>query len=94
MATGADCNLAIDRRFLNDRPDLRAQIAEDRPNGPLAVSHRTGRRKGYAGVDRRFDSIWVSHHFRVEKVEYPYEASCAAGSDHSAVVADLSLMQR
>jgi hypothetical protein len=43
------------------------------------------------GNPRRFDSIWISDHFTVEAIDYPYADSCAAGSDHSAVIADLAL---
>jgi endonuclease/exonuclease/phosphatase family metal-dependent hydrolase len=79
------------RLWLDDHPEELAQIRREHPLGPLAVSHRTGKRKGQPGTDRRFDSIWVSNHFQVRKVEYLYEQSLAAGSDHAAVVADLTL---
>jgi endonuclease/exonuclease/phosphatase family metal-dependent hydrolase len=55
------------------------------------VSYRTGKRKTHPGTDRRFDSIWVSHHFAVDAIAYPYDASIAAGSDHAAIIADLSM---
>jgi endonuclease/exonuclease/phosphatase family metal-dependent hydrolase len=79
------------RLWLADHPEQLAQIRRDHPSGPLAVSHRTGRRTNHPGTDRRFDSIWVSKHFHVRNVQYLYEKAIAAGSDHAAVVADLTL---
>src|SRR5207249_4459190 len=46
------------RRWLDDHPDDLAAIVRDRPAGPLAISHYTGRRKAHRGTPRRFDSIW------------------------------------
>ena len=80
------------RRWLDDHPDDLAAIVRDRPAGPLAISHYTGRRKTHRGAPRRFDSIWVSGDFNVSSVAYPYDTSVAAGSDHSAVVGDLSFV--
>ena len=79
------------RRWFDDRPDELEALKRESPTGPLRVSHRTGRRKSGAGNPRRFDSIWVSDHFEVGAVEYPYAESCAAGSDHSAVIADITI---
>lgn len=79
------------RRWLGSHPEELERLRAERPGGPLALSHRTGRRKLHPGTDRRFDSIWVSHHFEVEAVAYPYEACLDAGSDHAAVIADLTM---
>lgn len=79
------------RVWLNEHPDDLARVISERPRGPLALSHRTGKRKSSLGTDRRFDAIWVSRDFKVDSVTYPYDESMAAGSDHSAVVADLVL---
>jgi endonuclease/exonuclease/phosphatase (EEP) superfamily protein YafD len=79
------------RRWFEDRPNELEAVRRDWPTGPLRISHYTGRRKTMVGNPRRFDSIWVSDHFAVEAVEYPYAESCAAGSDHSAVIADVKL---
>jgi endonuclease/exonuclease/phosphatase (EEP) superfamily protein YafD len=79
------------RRYLETHPAELSKLQADRPEGPLAVSYRTGKRKAHPGTDRRFDSIWVSNHFAVDAIAYPYDASIAAGSDHAAVVADLSM---
>jgi hypothetical protein len=78
------------RAWLDWHPQQLEEIRSLRPNGPLAVSHLTGRRKDFAGVDRRFDSIWLTPDFYVEAVNYPYEESLLAGSDHSAVVVDIT----
>jgi GNAT superfamily N-acetyltransferase len=71
-------------------PDDHDEIRRLRPDGPLAVSHRTGHRKDSPGTDRRFDSIWTSSHFDILSIDCPYDASCRAGSDHSAVVVDIA----
>jgi hypothetical protein len=78
------------RRWLACNPTELAQIRMERPFGPLATSHRTGKRKTFDGTDRRFDSVWVSADFQADAVSYPYSASLRAGSDHSAVIADLT----
>ena len=79
------------RLWLKQHPDELDRLAAERPQGPLAVSYRTGRRKNSPGTDRRFDAVWVSPQFLVTHVHYPYEDSCTAGSDHSAVVVDLTM---
>jgi exonuclease III len=79
------------RRWLDGHPDELDRLRVERPGGPLALSYRTGRRKLHPGTDRRFDSIWVSPQFEVDAVTYPYAECIAAGSDHAAVVADLTL---
>ena len=38
--------------------------------------------------------MWVSKEFQAGAVSYPYDASLRAGSDHSAVIADLTLACR
>src|SRR5262249_28324230 len=45
------------RRWLDKNPQALAALGASHPNGPLAVSHRTGKRKGFAGIDRRYDAI-------------------------------------
>ncbi len=79
------------RRWLRQHPDRAAEIAATNPDGPLAISHRTAKRRTAPGTPRRFDSIWVTEHFAVDDITYPYEDSLAAGSDHAAVIADLTL---
>jgi hypothetical protein len=81
------------RRWLDQHPAEAERIRLDHPDGPLAVSHRTGKRRTSPGTARRFDSIWVSDHFEVHAVAYPYDDSVAAGSDHAAVIADLTLTE-
>lgn len=60
-------------------------------SGPLAITHRTGKRKNSPGTERRFDSIWVSRHWVVRHIEHLYAEGIAAGSDHAPVVVDLDL---
>lgn len=47
------------RQWLNGHPAADAAAA-DRPLGPLAITHRTGKRKDSHGTGRRFDSIWIT----------------------------------
>jgi hypothetical protein len=55
---------------------------------PLAVSHING------GSRRRYDYIYCSTDWNVHLVEYPYEESVNASSDHSMVIGDFSLDHR
>jgi hypothetical protein len=77
------------RRWLTNHPEELARITEERPDGPLAISLRTGGRGNQRTFDRRYDAVWVSEDFEVNNVAYPYAESVAAGSDHSAVVVAL-----
>jgi endonuclease/exonuclease/phosphatase family metal-dependent hydrolase len=77
------------RRWLADHPRDAAALAIP-PHGPLATTYRTGRRKDSPGTARRFDSIWVSPHWTVQRIHHLYNDGIAAGSDHALVVADLT----
>jgi hypothetical protein len=78
------------RRWLADHL-AEAADAAGRPSGPLAVTHRTGRRKdGRPGTGRRFDSIWITRHWTVQHISHLYDEGIAAGSDHAVIVADLA----
>jgi hypothetical protein len=63
-----------------------------KPEPPLAITHRTGRRKNSLGTGRRFDSVWVTRHWEVRNIDHLYELGIAAGSDHAPVMVDLDLM--
>jgi hypothetical protein len=76
------------RRWLADHPAEAATLAH-RPPGPLAVTHRTGKRRGLTGTGWRFDSIWLTSHWTVSRIEHLYDKGIAAGSDHAVIVADL-----
>jgi hypothetical protein len=65
-----------------------------KPSGPLAITHRTGRRKNSPGPDGRFDSVWVSRHWVVQHIEHLYQEGIAAGSDRAPVMVDLDLTAR
>lgn len=82
------------RRWLDNHPAERERIRRERPAGPLAASHYTGKRRDSPGTPRRFDSVWVSKHFEVESVRYLYEQAVRAGSDHAAVCVDLRLVSQ
>jgi endonuclease/exonuclease/phosphatase (EEP) superfamily protein YafD len=78
------------RRWLARHPDEMDRLRAT-PSGPLAITHRTGRRKDSPGMGRRFDSVWVSRHWVVRHIEHLYEEGMAAGSDHAPVMVDLAL---
>ena len=79
------------------RDCLRTWLAADparatnlHPDGPLAISHYTGKRKTHVGTPRRFDSIWVTPDFTVRDVQY-LSHEIGRLSDHAPVVADLDV---
>lgn len=61
------------------------------PLGPLAVTHRTGKRKSSPGTPRRFDCLWITRDWSVKHIGHLYEDAIAAGSDHAIVIAELAL---
>lgn len=77
------------RRWLADHPAEAAAYSDLRA-GPLAINHRTGKRRNSPGTGRRFDSIWITGHWIVPHIAHLYNEGIAAGSDHAAVVADLA----
>lgn len=78
------------RCWLDVRPDEMDRLRAV-PSGPLAITHRTGKRKNSLGTDRRFDSVWLSRHWVVRHIEHLYDAGIKAGSDHAPVVVDIDL---
>lgn len=79
------------RRWLNDDPARMQAVALERPSGPLAVSHHTGRRRSGPGVPRRYDSLWISPEIAISNITYNYENAIAAGTDHALLTAELSI---
>jgi exonuclease III len=77
------------RSWLDANPDEMERIRELRPEGPLAVTHRTGKRRATAGTPRRFDHLWLSPDLQVASISHDYDGAVAAGSDHALVVAEL-----
>lgn len=77
------------RRWMADHPDHPTAVAAARPDSPLAITHYTGKRKNSDGTARRFDSIWITPHWRVKSIDHIYTAAVNAGSDHAVVIADL-----
>jgi len=75
------------RLYFEDHPDDLARAIASRPNGPLAVSHVRGNRRKM--TDCRYDFIYVSSDVRVHRVDYLFDESVRAASDHALVVADL-----
>lgn len=79
------------RRWLALYPDEMDRLRAS-PTGPLATTYWTVKGKNLHGTERRYDSVWVSRHWAVGKVEHLYERGVAAGSDHAAVLVELDLM--
>jgi exonuclease III len=79
------------RRWLAFHPEETDRLQASQPSGPLAVTHRTGKRKNSPGTGRRFDSVWVSRHWVVRHIEHLYEEGIVAGSDHAPVVVELDM---
>ena len=57
-------------------------------DNPLAVSHVTG--KGKKQTFRRYDYLLKSRRWRTVDIEYAYEDSILASSDHAAVIGRFS----
>ena len=72
------------RELMDRDPDRRDALAAERPDGPLAVTHRR------RGIDCRYDAIYVSPEFDVISVAHLWEAALDAGSDHAVVAAALA----
>ncbi|MGI8906629.1 MAG: endonuclease/exonuclease/phosphatase family protein [Candidatus Sumerlaeaceae bacterium] len=77
------------RTYLARHPGELEDIRQARPYGPLALSHRRG--VGKTRTDCRYDFILCTPDVEVAGVQYLYEESVAAGSDHALVVAELEL---
>lgn len=67
---------------LRDAFRSHAERGNSRESTALPVTHLT------RGVPRRYDYIFASPKWRVERITHPLEESLAASSDHSVVVAD------
>ena len=76
------------RRWLDRHPDELAQVRRDRPDGPLAVTHRFEGRGGT--LESRRDLLWVTADLEVATIDHHYEAAVDAGSDQALVVAELT----
>lgn len=77
------------RTWLDANPDEFKRIRAERPAGPLAISHRTGRNASRAGNPRRYDHIYATSDFEIIDVRYLYDEAIDAGSDHALVLTDL-----
>ncbi|MGH8897947.1 MAG: endonuclease/exonuclease/phosphatase family protein [Egibacteraceae bacterium] len=72
------------RRHLDRHPEELARIREERPGGPLAISHRPAH-------PVRYDHIWATPDLEVIDVRYLYDEAVVAGSDHALVLADFDV---
>ncbi|MCS6845876.1 MAG: hypothetical protein NZ528_16400 [Caldilineales bacterium] len=77
------------RVYLEANPKELEAILATRPNGPLAVSHVRGNRQKM--TECRYDFIYATPDFEVEKVVYKFDDTIRAVSDHALVIADLVL---
>lgn len=78
------------RRWCTDQGGRLEQIATMRPDGPLAVTHDTGRDDG-SGIFR-MDRIYASSDLSVISADVDYEPALSAGSDHALVWAELEAL--
>ena len=76
-------------QYLDDHPQVLAEIRAGWTGGPSAVSYTRGSRK--RPVPDRFDYVLASPEFSVCSVTYDYEGGCSAGSDHAFLAANLTL---
>ena len=74
--------------FHSEHPDRREAARVERPDGPLEVSYVEQR--NMPPSLRRYDVILASEHWQARDVEYDYDGSVAAGSDHGLVRAHLA----
>jgi hypothetical protein len=72
------------RDHIDRDPQLQDAIATQRPEGPLAITHRR------RGINCRYDAIYVSPEFHVTAVQHLWDDAIAAGSDHAVVIASLA----
>lgn len=73
------------RSWLATHPSEAMQVCADRPQGPLAISHKRGR----TNVPCRYDCIYTTDHFIVTRIAYLYDEAIQAGNDHALVIAEL-----
>lgn len=77
------------RRWCSDQVGHLDEIRALRPDGPLAVTHRTRRADGTGAF--RMDRIYASTDVTVRSGGIAYEPARNAGSDHALVWADLDM---
>ena len=75
-------------RWLERHPEELDRIRAERPQGPLAITHVLRR----SGQPRRYDHLLVTVDLDVDAIEH--REPHADGSDHGAIVVDLSLSGR
>jgi hypothetical protein len=76
--------------FHSEHPERREAARAERPDGPLEVSYVEQRTTPPS--PRRYDVILASAHWQVSDVEYDYDGSVEAGSDHGLVRAHLAAL--
>jgi endonuclease/exonuclease/phosphatase family metal-dependent hydrolase len=75
------------RLWLAENPDEFNAIVTERPDGPLAITHLRGAKE----IRCRYDQVWVSPEWHVERLRHLTEESFKAGSDHALVATELRL---
>ena len=86
--------LFLGPRKIHDLSDSYAEYLRDNrepmPERPHTVSHVL-HPSGRSHVEEHYDYVMHAHGWRVMNCDYPREESLAAGSEHSAVIADYEL---
>ena len=59
--------------------------------GYLELTYTTSGGKSTVGEGRRFDSIWATPEFTLERMESFYADSLTAGGDHALLRADVTI---
>ncbi|SFI18751.1 endonuclease/exonuclease/phosphatase family protein [Nitrosomonas sp. Nm34] len=77
------------RLYLEANPVKLQRIRMERPKGPLAISYIRGNK--WRRTMSRYDFIYVTPDISISSVEYLYEASVKAGSDHALVIAEIEV---
>jgi hypothetical protein len=77
------------RLFLEANPAERDCVVAARPTGPLAVSHIRGTRRKM--TECRYDFIYISSEIQVHRVDYRFDKSVRAVSDHALVTGEFEL---
>jgi endonuclease/exonuclease/phosphatase family metal-dependent hydrolase len=87
LGTAADHGLKdCFRTWLAEHPDAAAAIRTERPDGPLEVTYVRGTK---VKTPCRYDVVYASKEWRVDRVVHLYREAIDAKSDHGLVMADV-----
>lgn len=83
---GKSASYILGRGCVHNLIDAFREHAEESRNIPLTTSYRVSKR-----IDKRYDYIFKAKEWKTKKVEYLFEESLEAGSDHSIIVGEFSI---